>query len=793
MRSVSKKLKALLKTITNKEKGAALVVSLLVLMVLVLLGLTLILQSQTEYLGSVNENDSLAALSFAESALEWSERAIKDEALGDPDLDMVLRGPDDVDNSGANDDGIVGIRNLSSTLTSLSQLNSTCPSPTCEKTESVLVDFDWDKDLTNEKYEAFRTGTDLDGDGNWDGPRAQIYVRLEDNYDDPANSGLRDQDDNDYRARVRVMSQYPIFVNNTGVAQDPVLAQRGMAVRRIEGRLAPRQGVAIVTNKLLDAEGAINVCGACGSIHSNDDMTYSGGSGEVCKDATASGEYTFTGPGPTVGGDSGGGKDLLPVPVINPYDDIFVPLPNTFDHSTDGELSLTEPGLGTALQCPAPHAGDPGSSKYFALVVKQNSGQQNLQVYKAYWDHTGSLRWKWRLIDEGPTLTAVLDNCGRLVSSPELGLTADVCPTGATGCDGSGFATYGVNDLVDCCGAPYPVDGLTYCDGNCIDPVDGVTNRCVPDGALSACDGTTSGDAQFYGFRGGGSYDPESCTTDDSLTGVTKNDFTRNDFYLYPSGNDSDAAVPPLPGSGAGDGQKDFDHSQVNARNRWKWNADATTIFSPMYNAIIFVVGNVSFDGDMLNGFLQFYDHNPVSPNLPGTYSIASPFTHWRISPVAYGRVDMNGNTWMAPANSDVGGCAGDNAVQACNIGAAAGRDVELRGGSGSGCGGSPAPDTCSLCPNLSDDPNADCEVSPAAPTGFAGYFVAHEQVSMRGDSRIAGFAIAEEAAYCVHWNQNQMDETNLNGNPDIFYDCENPPNPWEADLLQITSWEEVQ
>jgi hypothetical protein len=800
---VSQRVKALLRKITNQEKGAALIASLLVLMVLVLLGLTLILQSQTEYLGAVNENDALTTLSFAESGLEWSERVIKDKASGD--LDPVLRGPDNIDDSGGNDDGIIGIRNLSTTLTSLSQLNSTCPSSTCEQTESVLITFDWDNDGVAEKYEAFRTGTDLNDDGIWDGPRAHMYMRIEDNYDDPANSGLQDQDDNDFRARVRVKSEYPIFVDSSGFAQDPVLATRGIATRRLEGRLAPRQGVAMITNVRLDAEGTIKVCGACGSIHSNGDMNFSGGAGQVCKDATASDDYNFTGPGPTVGGDSGGNKDVRPIPPINPYDDIFVPLASTFDHSIDAELNFTEPGLGTALQCPPPSAADPGSSKYFAFVFRQTGGQ-NLQVYKAYWDFnlTAGSRWMWRLIDVGPTLNAVLDNCGRLVSSVDLGLTADPCPAGAKSCDGSGLATYGVNDVVDCCGSEWPVadggDGNTYCDPNCIDPgLDGLMdtaddiNRCRPDGNITAaCDGTTSGDEHFYGFKGNNSYTPDTCSTDDSLTGVGHNDFTTNNFFLYPSGNDSDSTVPPLPGSGPPDGQADFDYSIVTDSNRQQWQADGTTIFSPMYNAIIFVVGNMSFTGEMENGFIQFFDDVVLSPTVQGTYSVANPMGRWRISTVSYGRIDANGTPRFGPANSSVGGCMNGTREQACNLGFAAGRDLELRGGAGSGCDVETPPESCNLCPNIGSDPDADCEQSNVVPFGYEGYFVAHEQVSLRGNANFAGFVIAEEAANCVE-PQGQGVATNLNGNPDIFYDCESPPNPWEAELLRITSWEEVQ
>ena len=48
-----------------------------------------------------------------------------------------------------------------------------------------------------------RNGTDLDGNGTWDGPRAHVYMRIEDNYDDPANSGTQDRNDEDWRAHPR--------------------------------------------------------------------------------------------------------------------------------------------------------------------------------------------------------------------------------------------------------------------------------------------------------------------------------------------------------------------------------------------------------------------------------------------------------------------------------------------------------------------------------------------------------------------------------------------------------------
>jgi hypothetical protein len=504
-----------------------------------------------------------------------------------------------------------------------------------------------------------------------------------------------------------------------------------------------------------------------------------------------------------VQGDSGGNKPEEFIPTINPYDDKFVPSIGTFNHSSDAELNFSEPGLGTALQCGPPTSTDPGASKYFALVFKKQNGQ-NLQIWKAYWGTAGSppkSRWLWRLIDVGPTLNAVLDNCGRLVSSPDLGLGPDPCPAGNVGCDGSGVATYGVDDTADCCGAPWTVaeggDGNTYCQPNCVDPVSGI-NRCRPDGIITGCDG--NGDGSFYGFAGNNNYNTDACGSDDSLSGLHENDYNRNDFYMCnitagavaPAGNNSDTAVPALPGTFETDNVPDFQYSVVTQKNRQVWTNDTSVIFSPMYNAVVFIFGNVNFNGNMENGRLQFYDHNPAAPNSPGTYSIVNPMGRWRVSPISYGRIQARGTPRFGPANSSVGACAGGLTGNACGVGMVAGRDLDLAGGAGSGCDTDPAPAGCNLCPDLNADPNASCENSPVIPHGYEGMFLAHEQVSLSGNANFAGFVIAEEAAYCVE-TQSPGLKTIMNGNPDIYYDCENPPDPWLAELLRINSWEEVQ
>ena len=65
-----KKLKSL-KTIQIfsllKEEGAALIVTLLVMLVLVLLGLSLLLQSDTEHAIAMNDQDANEALHYAEA------------------------------------------------------------------------------------------------------------------------------------------------------------------------------------------------------------------------------------------------------------------------------------------------------------------------------------------------------------------------------------------------------------------------------------------------------------------------------------------------------------------------------------------------------------------------------------------------------------------------------------------------------------------------------------------------------------------------------------------------------
>ncbi len=70
---------------------------------------------------------------------------------------------------------------------------------------------------------------------------------------------------------------------------------------------------AVTTNGPLQVSGNANVAGACGGVHSNDDLTLAG-TPIVAQDATATGSYT---PGGTAGPGSAGGQPVIPIPILD--------------------------------------------------------------------------------------------------------------------------------------------------------------------------------------------------------------------------------------------------------------------------------------------------------------------------------------------------------------------------------------------------------------------------------------------------------------------------------------------
>jgi hypothetical protein len=367
----------------------ALVAVLLVSAIFFALIITLLVQSTTERVVAANETDHVKALGFAEAGLEWAARRIRDAST----FSSLLVGP----NAGStSDDYLLGLRSLG--LTAPSQFNTSN-----EATASAIVSRNFGDGTKN--YELLRIVDDTL-------VRALVYVRVDDNWDDnqdnpAANAPLSDKDN---RIIATAVAEYPVYVNAAGVEQaNPAGRGRARRILRATYRGNSPGVAAIATNKDIDVPSSMRVCGACGSVHSNEDFAI-GGSPTICVNGTASGSMAGGG---TVGGTRAGGQPLIPVPVINPYDDIFVPTIDTFDTSADTSLP-------SGLRCPKATASDPGASKYFALVLDASKGR----VYKAYWDFT-DLRWEWKLIDNldgGPYST--LDDCGRLSSDPNYGLGA---------------------------------------------------------------------------------------------------------------------------------------------------------------------------------------------------------------------------------------------------------------------------------------------------------------------------------------------------------------------------------
>src|SRR5688572_5808129 len=365
----------------RKQEGVALIVTLLIMLVLVLLALSIAMQSQSEYLIAINEQDSIAALSHGESALQWVNRAVIDYVqTGPTNLTEILDGYNDGD---ATDDFMPELGGL--TLNTGLALNGLDESN--EQNTAVVEQQDWDGPTATahamENYLAFRLGQSTDGDEIWDGPRAEVYVRVVDNYDDGTVLNAADTDN---RIRTLVIVDYPVFVDDDGDRLAPARAPRGTARRKLIGRFAPGGNVAIRTDGDLEINGALEVCGECGGVHANETIRIDG-SVVTCGEATGTTGIDAVSAEAEIRGGAGLTGRVF-IPVINPYDDLYVPHPSIFDTSGD-------PNLPSYLQCAVDTVNDPGATKYFGFALKQQGGTKIFQVYKAYWDNANN-HWVWR-------------------------------------------------------------------------------------------------------------------------------------------------------------------------------------------------------------------------------------------------------------------------------------------------------------------------------------------------------------------------------------------------------------
>lgn len=90
----------------------------------------------------------------------------------------------------------------------------------------------------------------------------------------------------------------------------------------LEGIIGVTQLPAIVTDGDLEVFGNVTVTGANGGVHANGDLDISSGAVDISKDATASGAAAIH-PMADIGGESGSGYPVIPVPAVNAADHLL--------------------------------------------------------------------------------------------------------------------------------------------------------------------------------------------------------------------------------------------------------------------------------------------------------------------------------------------------------------------------------------------------------------------------------------------------------------------------------------
>ncbi len=738
-----------------KQPGVALVITMMVMLTLVLISLSLVMQSNTEHLISQNEQDSFHALADAEWAVDFANRTIRTYVVTvrPSDLDGVLNGS--VKPTGMAN--ILGFKNnFDPTMNRLEIDNDN---------EETVSGIDTLASFPGLNWEVFRLGVDENNDNRYDGNiRTVVYARVFDNYD-PVSA---DSNDTDLRVRVEVRTIYPVFVDlDDDASEDTTIATRGQSERHLVGRFSPVGSVAIRSDSDMNVHGSLELCGECGSAHANGTMTWEGPS--ACGSVTGTEGFLYD--GGAILGDMGTQPEIY-IPIVNPYNAIFRPDPAIFNTSIDGTLP-------DFLHCPAPTEFDPGSSKYFAIVKADNN---TIYIYKAYRNYgdTGlgleppkDSRWIWRLIgnsDQANIDTIRLDNCGRVVT---CGLTPGLCNADAWSLDsGSSWtpATEGVTGQNNTFYGWNPDNSLS-------------TEVCPSGGEFETIPNT-----------------PYIASVDNS--GSDQNDWNVNDF---PHVNGVDArsnalksvggagtAQPrstscgtyssclftkPLPGVRAvelnavsglyetvdtGDNSADFDTSTIISNG--DITATGNDIYSPLYNAVIFTYADVDFGGNVSRIF--YYDTGTSNPAAQINIDDDPLFdlnATWRITVIGYGNVRAGGTVNINPP-------AGDPDYRWAVV---AGRDLNLHG--------------------TADDLACNSTDCNGAPTGtqqnFAGAYLAHESIRFNGTVGVNGFVIAEDRATC----SGDVDETEVFGSLDLHYDCENPSDIWSTESVRMRDWEESQ
>ena len=256
----------------KSEEGFALVFVMLALLIVSGVGAAMVTSGKTEVLISVNHERAAQARAAAEAGLNhgislaienirsWQANGFANSSAA---MTWLLVGPDG--NAGTvADNG------------SLAALANGIPMPPARIVLNAAA---------GTSYEVLV----MDEDHAMRGLQAADHVRIGENNNATTDGNTR------------------IIVRATGYAS-------GGTVATLEATIGPIILPAIVTNDDLEISGNPTITGTNGSVHSNSDLSISG-SPEIAENATASGTYGTSG-SPDIGGQSGGGRTVLPIPPV---------------------------------------------------------------------------------------------------------------------------------------------------------------------------------------------------------------------------------------------------------------------------------------------------------------------------------------------------------------------------------------------------------------------------------------------------------------------------------------------
>ncbi len=195
-----------------------------------------------------------------------------------------------------------------------------------------------------------------------------------------------------------------------------------------------------------------------------------------------------------------------------------------------------------------------------------------------------------------------------------------------------------------------------------------------------------------------------------------------------------------------------------------KWIYGSDPVYSPLYGAVIWVLGTTLISGNPAHtASIDFQCSGSA-----GCSSSIMPYGLWKVSLISVGDLILTGECNLGPANTDA-----DYWFELVS-----GRDIMVSGNpqeTSLACSGSPACDF----PDPTDIQH------------MGGIYAAHESIRISGNPNVFGFLVAEEAIECSTEVSGSMV---LDGNPKIFYNCEDPPSPWVNNVpTQRLNWQEVR